>query len=277
MAKFVFNRYHLEVSEKIENKLQFILDGLIIKSSTSFNKHAYKLIDVKFKDNYISGFLIKYDPYSIDEVFDEKNDKLSTDTIKNKIVAKSYFIIDYKESLLIFEEVPNQISKVTFRERFKELFVENHKEKGTVLIDISGIIEQYTFLEKVKELKKVEKIILKLVPSNPRFSDRWKSVDERLRENNIGKYKEIQETKSNLGIKIDDETESKILMSEDGYGDTEVYGKDENNTETLLTTKSKERVVSVDVPKNIFALGLVAVINYMDKTLNRIKERTKNE
>lgn len=277
MAKFIFNRFRVETSGKIENKLQFMLDGMVTKSKTSHNKHAYKLVDVNVKNSYISGYLIKYDPYSIDEVYDDTNAKLSTDSTKNKIVAKSYFIIEYDAGLLVFEEVSNQISKNTFIERFKELFIDNHKEKRTVLINISGIVEQYSFLERVKELKKIEKITLNLVPSNPHFADKWENVDERLRKLNIGKYKEIQETKSNEGIIIDEETESKILMSEDGYGDTQVYGKDENNIETFISTKSKERTVSIDIPKNIFDQGLVSIINYMDKKIKKIKERTNNE
>ena len=277
MAKFIFNRFRVETSGKIENKLQFMLDGMVTKSKTSHNKHAYKLVDVNVKNNYISGYLIKYDSYSIDEVYDDTNAKLSTDSTKNKIVAKSYFIIEYDAGLLIFEEVSNQISKNTFIERFKELFIDNHKEKRTVLINISGIVEQYSFLERVKELKKIEKITLNLVPSNPHFADKWENVDERLRKLNIGKYKEVQETKSNEGIIIDEETESKILMSEDGYGDTQVYGKDENNIETFISTKSKERTVSIDIPKNIFDQGLVSIINYMDKKIKKIKERTNNE
>ena len=93
MAKFIFNRYHLESSEKIDNKLQFISDGLVIKSATSLNKYAYKFIEIEIKNNYIYGYLIKYDPYSIDEVFNEQESKLTTDGIKNKIISKSKFIL----------------------------------------------------------------------------------------------------------------------------------------------------------------------------------------
>lgn len=277
MARFIFNRFRVEASEKIENKLQFMLDGMTTESKTSYLKHAYKLVEVNVKNNYISGLLIKYDPYSIDEVFDDANSKLSTDSIKNKIVAKSFFIVDYVNGLLIFEEVPNLISKNTFISRFKELFIQNHKEKRTVLINISGIVEQYSFLERVKDLKKIEKITLNLVPSNPHFADRWEIVDDRFRKLNIGKYKEIQETKNIDGILIDEETESKILMSEDGYGDTSVLGKDEYNILTKISTKNKERTVTLEVPKNIFEQGLVSIINFMEKTITKIKDRTNNE
>jgi hypothetical protein len=277
MARFIFNRFRVEASEKIENKLQFMLDGMTTESKTSYLKHAYKLVDVNVKNKFISGFLIKYDPYSVDEVFDDAKSKLSTDTIKNKVIAKSFFIVDYDNGLLIFEEIPNLISKNTFISRFKELFIDNHKDKRKVLINISGIVEQYSFLERVKDLKKIEKITLNLVPSNPHFADRWEIVDERFKKLNIGKYREIQETKNNEGIIIDEETESKILMSEDGYGDTFVLGKDENNILTTISTKSKERTVTLDIPKSIFEQGLVSIINFMEKTISKIKDRTNNE
>lgn len=277
MAKFIFNRIHLDSSEKIENKVQFLMDGLISKSATSHNKHAYKLIDVELKNNYISGYLIKYDPYSEDEVFDEESETLSTDGILNKVVAKSFFIIDHKESLLIYEIVPNQITKPTFTNRFRELFIDNHKEKRTAFFDISEIVEQYTFLEKVKSLKEIDRISLILVPSNPRFADRWKDVDERLRENNIGRYQEVQQTKNRGGIIVDEETEDKILMSEDGYGTATVKGIDQNGVPTILTTKNKERVVTADVPRNIVDQGIVSVVNYLSKIIQKIKDRTSNE
>lgn len=277
MAKFIFNRIHLDSSEKIENKVQFLMDGLISKSATSHNKYAYKLVDVELKDNYIYGYLIKYDPYSEDEVFDEENETLSKDGITNRIIAKSFFLINHKESLLIYETVPNQITSTTFTKRFRELFIDNHKEKRTAYIEISEIVEQYTFLEKVKSLKEIERISLILVPSNPRFADRWEAVDERLRENNIGRYQEIQEAKNRGGIIVDNETEDKILMTEDGYGSAKVKGIDQNGVPTNLTTKRNERAVSADVPRNIINQGMVAVVNFLAGIIKKIKERTDNE
>ena len=277
MAKFLFNRIHIDSSEPIENKVQFLMDGLISKSATSQNNYAYKLIDVDLKDNYIYGYLIKYNPYSEDEVFDEENETRSTEGINNRIVAKSFFIIDHKESLLIYETVVNHIRKRTFAKMFKQLFIENHKGKRKAYFDISEINEQYTFLQKVHSLKAVERLTISLVPSNPRFADKWKDIDERLRENNIGRYREIQDTKNRGGIKVDKDTEDKILMSEDGYGTTKVKGIDENDAPINLTTRSKERIISVDVPKKFIEQGFLSVVNYLSKTLERIKARTDNE
>jgi hypothetical protein len=277
MSKFIFNRYHLESNESITNKLQFLFDGLIVKSATSMNRFAYKFVEIEIKDNYIYGYLIKYDPYSIDEVFNEKELKVSKDSLRNKIVAKSLFIIDYKESLIIFEEISGHISTKTFIDRFKELFIENHKEKRKANIDISAIVDKYAFLNKVKDLKKVEKITLNLFPSNPRFNDRWKNFDERLRNNNINKYKEVQETNDPEGIIVDTETESKMMMSEDGYGKSIVMGIDKKNIKTTLSTSNRERTITLDVPKNIIEMGFIEIINFMNQLLEKIKNRTQNE
>src|SRR5690606_16485167 len=111
----------------------------------------------------------------------------------------------------------------------------------------------------------------------PRFADRWEDVDERLREHNIGRYQEIQETKNRGGIILDEETENKILMSEDGYGTAKVKGIDQNGVPTILTTKSRERVVTADVPRKIVDQGIVSVVNYLSKVIQKIKDRTNNE
>ena len=65
-------------------------------------------------------------------------------------------------------------------------------------------------------------------------------------------------------------------MSEDGYGKVEVKGIDENDAPINLTTKSKERTISVDVPKKLVEQGFLSVVNYLSKTLERIKDRTNN-
>lgn len=276
MAKFLFNRIHIDSSEPIENKVQFLMDGLISKSATSQNNFAYKLIDVQLKGNYIYGYLIKYNPYSEDEVFDEENETSLTEGINNRIVAKSFFIIDHTESLLIYQVVTNHIRKKTFTKMFSQLFIENHKGVRQAYFEISEINDQYTFLQKVQSLKKIERVIISLVPSNPRFADRWKDVDKRLRENNIGSYREVQKAKKSESIIVDEVTEDKILMSEDGYGTAKVKGLDQNGAPVNLTTKSSERIISVDVPKKILEQGFLSVINYLSKTLERIKERTDN-
>lgn len=277
MAKFIFNRIHLDSGTKIDNKVQFLLDGLVSKSTTSFLKHAYKLVDVQLKDDYIYGYLIKYDPYSENEVFDEETETVLNGGVANKIVAKSYFLINHKESLLINQIVAGEISKTTFKRRFRELFAANQKEKLGGSMDISEIVEQYTFLEKVKDLPQIKKITLNLVPSNPRFAERWEDIDKRLRENNIDRYREVQESKDQGSIKLDQITEDKILMSEDGYGTAKVIGVDDKGRDVTVTTKSKDRVVSAMVSGKVIEQGFLAIVNTITKTIKSIKDRTDNE
>jgi hypothetical protein len=116
--------------------------------------------------------------------------------------------------------------------------------------------------------------MITLFPSNPNFADRWKSIDERLRRNNINKYKEIQEnTKPESQIIIDEETESKFLMSEDGYGKSDATGINEKGEEKTISTKDSEKIVTKQIPNDLEKA--VDVLRIVSETLQEIVNRTK--
>ncbi|MEW5677042.1 DUF4747 family protein [Flavobacterium enshiense] len=274
MSKILFNRLHLTVPEGV-NKKVFYIDGIRSAAAAGFKDYAYKIVDVETHDDFIVGTLIKYDPYGKGEYFDEKKGKVEKGGTTNSIVAKSIFVIQVSESVIAFKDVPNIISRMMFTRMFTELFKINCEGKDFDF-SMTSITEQYSFVEKVSTLKQIKKITISLVPSNPRNADIWKSMDERLRNNNIAKYKEVQETNKPGGITIDEETKSKMIMSEDGYGESTAQGFDESGANVTITTKQHNKEVSAVLPVDIESTGdSKTIINYLKATFDKISLRTK--
>lgn len=274
MSKIYFNRLHLTVPENT-NKRIFYIDGIKSAAAAGYKDYAYKIIDVESKDDFIMGKLVKYDPYGRGEFLDEKDGKVKKGGTVNTVVAKSIFIIQVSESVIAFKEIPNILSKMMFNRMFKELFNINNKGK---LFDFSmtSITEQYSFVDKVATLKNINKVVISLVPSNPRNADIWKDMDERLRNNNITKYKEVQETFRPGGITIDEETKSKMYMSEDGYGESFASGTDALGNKVSITTKQHNKEVFTELPHEIENKGdFKSIINFLIGTFDKISERTK--
>ena len=247
------------------------------EASATYRNYVYRFFDTEvFKyegKDYIAGHLVKYNPEDIEEVVDESTRKLRDENLRNKVEGKARFIIDPSSSILMFFEVSNVITKNTFIDKFCKLFQQNHGNYFTQFY-ISPIKEQYSFIEKVRSFKAIKKIMITLFPSNPNFADRWKSIDERLRRNNINKYKEIQEnTKPESQIIVDEETESKFLMSEDGYGKSDATGINEKGEEKTISTKDSEKIVKKPIPNDLEKA--VDVLRIVSETLQDIVNRTK--
>jgi hypothetical protein len=215
-------------------------------------------------------------PYGRGEVLDETTGTVKRGGTKNNIVAKSLFIINTTEMIIAFEETKNLISKTMFERMFKELFKTNHQGK-TFEFSISTISEKYSFIEKIKNLHHINRISIILVPSNPSNADLWRNTDERMQENRITKYKEIQESSNEEGIIIDKETIAKMDMSEDGYGIARAQGKDAEGNSLTITTTSKEQEITQVLPENIEREGLKRIINYLSRTFESIRYRTSHQ
>ncbi len=193
---------------------------------------AYKFLELEdftsidTNESFFSAYLVKYSGEFGEEVVDENSGGLSETNVKNKVIGKVRFLIIPNESLLIFHEEGNIINQSIFRNKFSELFEKNFNN-FFVKTSTSPIIDEYFFLDEITKFQSLKNITISLVPSNPRFSDRWRDIDERLRNNHVTNYKEILENKSSGSVELDDETKSKVYMSEDGYGETTATGIDD--------------------------------------------------
>lgn len=275
MSKMFFNRLHLNLPDN-RLKRPFIVDGIRSVAAAGFNDYSYKIIDIETIENYILGYLIKYDPYGRGEILDEETGTARPGGTVNNIVAKSIFLINTDEMIIAYEEVQNMISKTMFVRMFNELFRINH-EGQDYEFSISSIKEQYSFIQHVQTMREIKKISISLVPSNPNNADLWRDTDERLQNNNITKYREIQESNTTEGLIIDEETIAKIAMSEDGYGTAEASGQDENGNPITITTKTRDQEITQNLPDHIERSGMSNIINYLSRTFERIRQRTNHQ
>lgn len=278
MAQLFFSRYTISSSGQFKDKFDILLNGLKNEAQTNYRNSIYQFFDTEVfqfggKD-FIAGQLVKYNPDDTEEVVDDVTKKLRDQNLRNKVIGKARFIIDPSSSILMFFEVPNVIVKKAFMDKFCKLFKLNHEGFFTEF-HIAPIKEQYSFIERVQNFKAIKKIAITLFPSNPNYAERWRSIDERLQRNYINKYKEIQENaKPEASILIDEETESKFLMSEDGYGESTASGINEEGIEETISTKNSEKIVSKSVPNDLDkALDvLMIVVETLQEIINRTKK-----
>ncbi|MDB5125169.1 MAG: hypothetical protein JWP94_3298 [Mucilaginibacter sp.] len=274
-TNYYFLRYHLSTAEEVTSKLEFIRTGLSSKAVVEQFGHTYQFLELAYlvNDNkdFLTGYLVKYSRDYDEEVVDEKLTELAETSIKNKVVGKVRFIVVLDSSLIAFHEVGNIINRSIFHNKFTELFEKNFKN-FFVNFTTSPIIEQYSFLEEVKKFQTTKNITINLVPSNPRFSERWKNIDERLRTSHITNYKEVLENKLKGSILIDKETESKIYMSEDGYGEASAEGITIQGEEKKISTKKANKVTKKPIPTEI--TDPQVILTLLSPILDEITKRT---
>ena len=278
MSKLYFARFTITSGLEYPDKFNFLLEGLKNEAKTTHRNYIYRFFDTEVflveDKEYIAGQLVKYNPEGKEEVVNDSTKKISSENLKNKVEGKAKFILDPHHSLLLFFDVPNIITYEGFITKFCKLFEINYNN-FFVQMNISPIKEQYSFLERAKSFKGIRKIVITLYPSNPSNAELWRSVDERLRDNNITKYKEIQEnSKPGSKINIDEETNKKIIMSEDGYGVSTVSGTDENGNERTISTKDSLKIIYKNIPRNAqghFPGIFMSVLDVIEEILNRTK------
>lgn len=245
MPNFFFSRFRLNQDFKVYyDKTLAIYDAIDGKFPIEYRKDNFKFVNMDLikegSINYITGRIVKYKLEQSLDVIEEGSSEISEVVVKNKILATSKFIIRPEEGIIAFEDIPSYIPKDTFPRIFEDLFKANNEKQLT--ITISPITDENAFFTRIKEIKEIKRVVISLVPSNPSNRDVWKEMDEKLKKDNITNYKEIQENKSpNGSIKIDEETKSKLHMSEDGYGKSQVQGVDKDGDFITVSTKDADK------------------------------------
>ena len=242
MATYYFSRVSITMEDDYIKKMEYLYNKLADTPAVVYRKDYYKIIDLLVRKvgekSFITGQMVKYEAEKSEETLSPQN-KIEDVTILNALLARVRFIYDSNESLLIYEEHKSHIPKESFGERFYSIL----KAKGDLLpITITPITDTYTaFLQRLRKITQIKTINIRLQPSNPNNMHFWKKVDDRLKKDNITNYKEVLENKKEgQGVKVDKETQSKILMGEDGYGVTTARGLDKNGERITISTKDTE-------------------------------------
>lgn len=273
IGNFYFGRLNLITD--YEDKQEFILSTLKAKQSVAYKGFKYVFTKItsfeEEKENYVAGFLYKYTDADEHATFNENDWDESDTAVENQIVGRSSFLIEVKSGYIAYNEVKDQITNRSFRERFAELFIKS-SHKALISVEIDTIGTRDDFLQEVRSFEQITRVSLTIRPSNPHSDKIWRNLDDMMRENGIDSFHEQYEAKKpGRSINIDSNSiEAKITMAEDGYGKAAVEGYKEGRRAVVRSGKNQ---ITVPTENPSLLGGLIGQLKTTFKKLNtRIKK-----
>lgn len=231
-----------------------LLDLINNGNKWSKDNHKFGLFQIStFEDPslglIVTGELVKYEKYKEEEVI--KDGKLTTQFIEDAVRGKSKFFLSLDSHIITYNPYGSIISPNQFRQSFSGIIIgaDDSFEVDSLIYPINN---EYDFMNFLKnDMKKLNKIEIKLTPSNPNNREKWKSIDDRLNSINAKTSKEIIEAKDGYSLEVDDDIESKVAMSEDGYGKVKGEGLDNDDNYVTISTDDKDSLMKKKVDEDV--------------------------
>lgn len=257
-------------------------------------KHIYKFLNItKFKseqlnDTVIHGILSRSNKSY--EIVNEESNTIEEESTNKSIVHGKYEFFIILKSGLIFYTPQKDFNKDSFNNIFLTLFKHNATDE-LYEIAIGTVNRTASILDNLKQLKQVSTIEIRLLPSNPNYSDDWREEDEDIKRINAKSATHIYTSTSGSGLSIGNTLEEvkqtrcgkQLLMAEDGYGNAVCKGINyQNKKETLKNNKFQESIPGIpndidtgaETPKNKFNWVYNAGLNIINRFIG---EHTSNE
>ena len=248
METFYFGRLNYKSEYNLSELLTYGNKYRTNKKNIQFGIFSVEEIEDPVFGKIFTGELVKYQDLKEEPVI--KEDKLSTEYIKDVILGKSRFFLLEKTHLIAYNPYGNIITQKIFCDAFTGVII-----GADDTFDVDSVIYpvnyEYEFMSFLKSMRTVNKITIKLTPSNPNNRDIWKDIDERLNQLHIGHYKEEMTAMNNESIFLDEIIESKIHMAQDGYGKAFGEGRDEDGNDVTISTESSESVMRKAIGKDL--------------------------
>ncbi|RRR66869.1 MAG: hypothetical protein EI684_19925 [Candidatus Viridilinea halotolerans] len=241
-ATYYFGRLNLvPIIDDLQKKTDFILEALRSNKTMEKRGHIWRFSKIGNFSNddglYVYGYLVKYKAQVEEEVIVPETGDIEDEAIDNSIIAKSRFFLHIKSGLVAYRPISNKISESQFREQFAEL-IETAYDHFFVEAQIQSIQDRIQFQEALRRTENVSRIQFILQPSNP-SAGIWEDLDKDFKLTGTKQYVEIRdmdEQRTNGSIILDNgKLLEKLLMSEDGYGETRVTGKLDGKVRTIST------------------------------------------
>jgi hypothetical protein len=243
-VRYFFGRLNLIPTQAPLEKRRIVLEALLQKAtieSRGVSWGFYKVREVTVGElQFVHGFLVKYRPYTQEEVAVPETRELDEQTITNRVSAKARFFLHISSGLIAYHPVGRDIRRDTFRLRFCDLF---QAALGNFFVDaeIQSIEEPFRIAQALMEFEKVSRISIYLHPANPDITAVTERIQARLLKLKAETYRETYESNANpkgLNVREDQEVVGKISMAEDGYGRAEVTGIIQGEEVTVTTADS---------------------------------------
>tara|TARA_R110000868_G_scaffold355726_1_gene617291 strand:- start:4995 stop:5807 length:813 start_codon:yes stop_codon:yes gene_type:complete len=248
METFYFGRLNYTSNYNLYNLLTYGNKFRTPDSNNRYGIFSVSVIDDVELGVVFTGELVKYQDLKEEEVV--KDNELTIEYIKDAIQGRCRFFLTEKSHLIAYNPYGKVISPKAFCEAFSGVII-GADDTFNVDSEIYPINQEYEFMNFIKTMSRLETLIINLTPSNPNNRDIWKNTDDRLNEMNVKKYKEEMTVKKNQSIEIDELTESKIIMAQDGYGKAIGSGKDLDGNDVTVSTDSKESVMKKKINKDL--------------------------
>jgi len=260
---------NLLFTEKITT-YDLLLHGLSSKKIVEKRNKKFIFGDIeslKVNDNqYIYGKVIKYADIA-EETINIEFKKTVEQVVDDKIIAKSHFVIDLKENIVLYTEVKNHINKNSFLEIFLDLLSAGLRDKEAE-VELNAINDIYTFFESLNTLSKINYLRLAVYPTNPFPSDIIKEMDDKLKNQKV-KRKVISYRAKPEGLIIDDEIKNESIYVDIGYGSGFAEGEDINGQPKKIYSKKSEKQKKTKPIS--FDNGLSGLLEEIDNLFNNNK------
>lgn len=274
--KFRFGR--VNILSSYDDKTALLRKGFKTKKIVIEDKFSWGFFNIEELDTELgkvfTGFLCKYAPIKLEEKADPTIHSIIDEEIENRIIAKSRFFLIVKSGLIAYHTISNSISPNQFSKFFTQLFIEEF-DRLFLNIDIQSIKEEYEIFDAIKKFEQIQKVTIILHPSNPNNRDSWDHIDKLIKNLEAASMKEEifykENSKGLQNISSNNEIVSRIQMTEDGYGETQVRGY--MNGE-LKTISSKQNPITCDAPNDEFEAN--TVFNILKHKFRNILGRFKN-
>jgi hypothetical protein len=247
-------RLNLISSVPYEGKFDFLLNCLQKKARITIYNYNWRVLDARLivvpgtKGSsfvrFITGTLIRYKDDQ-ETIFDEDRGEVNYELVKDKVFGMVNFFIKDGHYLIAHQESP-RVRENMFRKTLAAV-IEEAERAFFVSVDINPIVDRRDFIARIKSLDMINNIFLTLHPSNPKYQDRWKDVDDELQSTNVGTLAAKYVPKKDKGIKIPETSRlmKSLLMIADGYGRALIKGRKDDSTAVVT---SAARPVKLSIP-----------------------------
>lgn len=216
-----------------------------------------------------TGELIKYVDYKQEDVI--KEDQITVEVISDAIKGRCKFFLTESDHVIAYNPYGRIISDKAFKRAFSGILIAADDS-----FDVDSLIYpinyEYQFRSFLQKMKRIDKLTFNLTPSNPNNRETWQNIDDKLNKMNVKKYKEEFLAKDGSSLELDDESDAKITMAEDGYGKATGQGIDSDDNDVVVSTEKAENIlkkkVKPDQNDNV-------VKESLKSTFENIRERFK--
>ncbi|MCC6317344.1 MAG: hypothetical protein IT361_06580 [Gemmatimonadaceae bacterium] len=274
MSRFLFAR--LNLIAEYDDKRAFVLKGLSGHQTRKVRSHLWGFFEVEelpdFPD-YVTGYLTKLKPLYAEEVGNLETHQLGTSDVANLAVAKSRFFLHIRTGIVAYHVISNHVTRPVFEEQFARLFEEGH-QKFFVSADLQTIEARESFMKALASMERVAFLTLELHPTNPSFSEIYRTVDERLKRIKAKSYREeIAASREGPGLVVgdDEDVARKVTMAEDGYGRAVAVGT-RNGKRSSIATSQNPVSTHADTRERSAGQILGAIVDDFAALFRRISE-----